>query len=341
MRLHVQLGRVDVAELDLLHAQLLAQLLRVTLGERRTLDDEPPQRLAELQPRGRTGLMAEPDDAAQLGDLVEQRRRRRRGLRPAGEVHRCRRVALGVAYEALPEMLGEERHHRRDDAQPLHERVARAPAARARRRPRSGGVSGGCTSWRGRRRTPRSARTTFTRQIRLVAGRRLGARAALVRASEPAVERPHSPGRQRAPVGRKSSIRPVVDQERAEFQSVSSLRWISLARAEAEQQVAVGRLRAELPAHHVGAHARERVRSIDRVPPRAVHLAARLVEHLLVAEHLVRRTPRQHDRHEVLGVEPEPDLLAHLRDPVGREPLLPVGMVVQVGGRQALAAPVA
>ena len=43
VRLHVQLGRLDVAELDLLHAQLVAQLVRVTRGERRALDDEPTQ----------------------------------------------------------------------------------------------------------------------------------------------------------------------------------------------------------------------------------------------------------------------------------------------------------
>ncbi len=104
---------------------------------------------------------------------------------------------------------------------------------------------------------------------------------------------------------------------------------------EAEQQVAVGRLRAVLPAHHVGAHAPERVLGVDHVPPRAVHLAALLVEHLLVAEHPPeRRAADEHDRHEELRVEPEPDLLAHLRDPVGREPLLPVGVVGEVGGRQ-------
>ena len=62
-----------------------------------------------------------------------------------------------------------------------------------------------------------------------------------------------------------------------------------------------------------------------------------LVEHLLVAEHLAeRRPPGQRDRHEELRVEPEPDLLAHLRDPVGREPLLPGRVVGQVGGRQPL-----
>ena len=41
MRLHVQLGRLDWAELDLLDTELLAQLVGVARGERRTLDDEP------------------------------------------------------------------------------------------------------------------------------------------------------------------------------------------------------------------------------------------------------------------------------------------------------------
>ena len=74
-----------------------------------------------------------------------------------------------------------------------------------------------------------------------------------------------------------------------EFQSVSSFRWISWRRPEAEEQVPVGRLGAVLPPHHVRAHAREGVLRVDHVPPRAVHLAAGLVEHLLVAEHLAER----------------------------------------------------
>ena len=44
--------------------------------------------------------------------------------------------------------------------------------------------------------------------------------------------------------------------------------------------------------------------------------------------------PDERDRHEQLGVEPESDLLAHLRDPVGREPRLPVRMVGEVGLRE-------
>ena len=51
--------------------------------------------------------------------------------------------------------------------------------------------------------------------------------------------------------------------------------------------------------------------------------------------------PIEHDGHEELRVEPEPDLLAHLRDPVRREPLLPVGVIGQVGAVSPRAAPVA
>ena len=62
-----------------------------------------------------------------------------------------------------------------------------------------------------------------------------------------------------------------------------------VGRAEPEPEVAVGGLRAVLPTHHVGAHSRERVLGVDHVPPRAVHLAPVLVEHLLVAEHALER----------------------------------------------------
>ena len=122
VRLHVELRRLDIAELDLLDAQLLAQLVDVPGCERRALDDEPAERLPRLQLRGRASLVAEPDDPAHLGDLGEQVVVRGRSLRPAGEVHRIRRVAGGLADEHLPEMLAQERHHRRDDAQRLHER---------------------------------------------------------------------------------------------------------------------------------------------------------------------------------------------------------------------------
>ena len=109
-----------------------------------------------------------------------------------------------------------------------------------------------------------------------------------------------------------------------------------MRRTEAEEQVAVRRLRAVLPAHHVGAHLRERILRCDHVAPRAVHLAAR-------ARRASSRRPGrarygeladERDGHEELRVEPQPDLLAHLRHPVGGEPLLPVRVVGQVGPRQ-------
>ena len=49
MRLDPQLG-IDVPELDLLDAQLLGDLVGMRDGERRALDDDPAQRLAQLQP---------------------------------------------------------------------------------------------------------------------------------------------------------------------------------------------------------------------------------------------------------------------------------------------------
>src|SRR4029078_10001961 len=89
-----------------------------------------------------------------------------------------------------------------------------------------------------------------------------------------------------------------------------------------------GGVRAVLRAHDIRAHLLKRVFGLDHVAPRAVHLAAVLVEHLLVAEGALKKSlAEEHDRHEELRVEPEPDLLAHLADPIGREPLLPVGVV--------------
>src|ERR671934_257703 len=73
----------------------------------------------------------------------------------------------------------------------------------------------------------------------------------------------------------------------------------------------------------------------ERVAPGAVHLPAFDVEQLLVGEHLaVWGLSGERNRHEHQRVEPEPDLLAHLRDPVRRKPVLPVGVVGQIGAGQ-------
>ena len=72
VRLHAQLGRLDVTELDLLHAQLLADLVRVRLGERGALYHEPAQGLSQRKLRARARLPAQVDDAARLPHLREQ-----------------------------------------------------------------------------------------------------------------------------------------------------------------------------------------------------------------------------------------------------------------------------
>src|SRR6266540_5187166 len=100
VRLDAQLGGAHFAEFDLFHAELLADLVGVLLGARSPLDDEPTQRLPKLEPRRRAHLAAELDYAARLGH---------------------------VGDEHLPQMLGEERHHRPDRAQSLDERVPERP----------------------------------------------------------------------------------------------------------------------------------------------------------------------------------------------------------------------
>ena len=109
-----------------------------------------------LTPEVERALAPELDDPPDLGHLVEQRAVRRRAPRASRRGRPSpARPRTRSRTSALPEVLGEERHDRRDHAQRLHERVPERRAARPRRRPRSGGASGGCTSSRGRRRTPR------------------------------------------------------------------------------------------------------------------------------------------------------------------------------------------
>ena len=96
---------------------------------------------------------------AELDHPAHARRSRRAAPRPARAPRASRRGAptpAPPAHEVPPEVVGEERHHRRDHAQRLDERVPERPE-RGRRPPaRSAGASGGCTSSRGRRRTPRT-----------------------------------------------------------------------------------------------------------------------------------------------------------------------------------------
>ena len=120
MRLDAQLG-IDVPELDLLHPQLLRDLVGVRRGERRPLDDDAAQRLAELQSRGRARLVPERDDGRSSATSAS---RPASGARTSGQP--ARNTDAGApsttsADERPPEMLGEERHHGRDHADSLHE----------------------------------------------------------------------------------------------------------------------------------------------------------------------------------------------------------------------------
>ena len=128
----------------------------------------------------------------------------------------------------------------------------------------------------------------------------------------------------------------VVDEELRAVPERQQPALCLVGRAVAEAHVLARDLLAVEPAHDVRAHAVERLVGADGIAPRAVHLAPGLVEELLVREHAaVRRAPDERHRHEGDGVEPQPDLLAHLRHHVGGEPLLPVRVVRQVGRRQA------
>ena len=76
------------------------------------------------------------------------------------------------------------------------------------------------------------------------------------------------------------------------------------------------------PAHHVRAHALGGFAEVDGVAPTLVHRAAGFVVELLVDEdRLVWRLVPDGDAHEEHGVEPQPDLLAHLGDEVRRVPV--------------------
>ena len=125
VRFHPELARIDVAEFDLFHAQLLSDLVGVRAGPVRAGDDDPAQRLPELQPRRRTRLTAELDDLPHRRHLRVQRLIDLARLRPRVEEDR-----LVLRDDVLPEMLGEERHHRCDH---LERRAQRLPQHAQRR----------------------------------------------------------------------------------------------------------------------------------------------------------------------------------------------------------------
>ena len=186
VRLHAQLGRLDLAEVDLLDAQLLGDLVGVALGARGAR-------------RRRAGAAAGAASAATPSAPGGRARRRaapRRSRRAAGRPARpapasgARSTDAGPSvHEVAPEMVGEERHHRRDHAQRLDERVPERAERGLVERCRSGAASGGCTSSRRRRRTRRtrgSRRRSASPRSASVASATSCVRAL----DEPAVERP-------------------------------------------------------------------------------------------------------------------------------------------------------
>ena len=107
--------------------------------------------LAQRQPgRGHVAHLVHRGDERVVG-------RQRVGLRPVGEVHRP------LAGQPAPDLLGHQRHqrggHPADRLQDRPEGVERLDAALARRSPRTGRASGGCTSWSARRGRSGSRRT--------------------------------------------------------------------------------------------------------------------------------------------------------------------------------------
>ncbi len=94
VRLHAQLGRLDLAELDLLDAQLVGDLVGVPVRDvRRARDDEAPQRLAQLELRRRRA------PAGRARRRAAPRRSRRAARCPA---RRARATARGGPTPARP-----------------------------------------------------------------------------------------------------------------------------------------------------------------------------------------------------------------------------------------------
>ena len=119
--------------------------------EARPLDDEPAQRLPQLDARAGARLSAELDHAPHGRDLVQETPGPARGP-PAS-----RRGAPTPARRGRASATGGR--SRREGSAPSRvasgrSRTRASGTARGRRRPRSGAASGGCTSSRGRRGTP-------------------------------------------------------------------------------------------------------------------------------------------------------------------------------------------
>jgi hypothetical protein len=101
----------------------------VLRSARGALDDHAPQRLPQLQPARRARLAPELDHLPRLRDLADERLvdERLDRLGPTREEHRFRRVLDSAGHDVPPEVLSEERHHRSDRADRLHDRDPQRP----------------------------------------------------------------------------------------------------------------------------------------------------------------------------------------------------------------------
>ena len=249
---------------------------------RRALDDEPPHRLPQLQPRRRARLMRERHDRAHVREL----RPATRDPPPTTSGHGARCTDSGPSNTRFRHRCsvrnGSTGASTRNVCTNAYQSVPSAAASPSQNRDRV-------------RRMYQFDRSStirlevadhVDRQPRLVPARRI--RDERMRPlDEPPVERPQLARRlERRPRRPEPLDVRVQHEERHGVPQRQQLALDLIRRAKTEQQVPVRRLRAVLPAHHVGTHQLERVVGGDRVPPRPVHLAAGLVEHLLVAEHV-------------------------------------------------------
>ena len=215
VRLHAELARLDLAELDLLDAQLVGDLVRVrSRARRRALDDEPAQRLAQLQPRRRRA----PGGRARRRGAPRRSRRAARasGSRRSGQPARCTDAGAVLAR-------GCARGARRGTASPARRRAA---TARARTRASANAASSSPSQKRRRERrmyqlersstNASNARIDVDRQRRLVRRRSPRRRAACVRStSQRSSGAARRPARSASHVGVEALDVRVVDEELA------------------------------------------------------------------------------------------------------------------------------
>ena len=276
-------------------------------------------------------LPCEIDDAPRFRHLRQQLLvpRLHADLGPAREEDRCGRI-LGA--QDPPEVVGEKRHHRPDHPERgdkrLPERLQRSAVAGPEAPPGPADVPVREVVDEALERVDHGGRPEP-----LVRLGRLGDELPCPR-EQPPVERM----RRRLAVryGPEALDVRIVDEEPDRVPEGEQPPLDLVRRPVAEVDVLARLSRAEEPADDVGAHAVERLVRLDRVAGGLVHLAAGLVADPLVREHRPVGEPAyERHRHEGDRVEPEADLLAALRDEVGRKPLLPVGVVGQVGAGEA------